>query len=560
MSGFGRHYLRVCGRRVHLRVGGAGPLILLLHQSPQSSADFTDFMLRWGHRFGMIAPDRPGCGLSEPLSIAAPDFGDYADALAKLLDALGIERVAVYGFHTGATEALALAARHPSRVSAVVANGVVALTEGELVDIEANYLPPIEPSWDGGHLAWIWSRMREQTIFFPWHRRTVEARLEYDVPPPERLQRNAIEMMDAFDRYSIAYRAAFRFDANAALVNSDCPVLVTAAKWDPLFAHLARLESTRAGVTVCEGGAALDVESAALDWLAPFAAVEWSMTTPGDEEDPIFVASDGGSVHCERRGPTGGRRVLLIHDAGECARLHEPLIARLAAAGLRVIAPDLPGHGESSPLPIEDGAVARRHAECLVEGPLSLESPPETIIGIGAGVGVAGHLVEMIGPTATLIALRPTMCDPSLADTGRILSSEQPRANWYGGHLQMAWHRVRSACLFQPWWDARSVRAITADLDLDPVAIHRRAAALLRSGADGPELAAAAIYQPLGPVPRLRSGRTVLVADERWPEAARQTLAALASDHGLYYDAWVEADDARRILALVGVGENQLRP
>jgi 2-hydroxy-6-oxonona-2,4-dienedioate hydrolase len=45
--------------------------------------------------------------------------------VVEFMDALGVARTAVYGFHTGAMIALALAARHPQRISCAVANGVV---------------------------------------------------------------------------------------------------------------------------------------------------------------------------------------------------------------------------------------------------------------------------------------------------------------------------------------------------------------------------------------------------------------------------------------------------
>jgi pimeloyl-ACP methyl ester carboxylesterase len=137
MSIFSRHYITVGGRAVHYRVGGQGPLVLMLHQSPQSSADFIELMARWSDRYTMIVPDRPGCGCSDVLPIVAPRFEDYADAAVAFMDALGLRRVALYGFHTGASEALAIADRYPERVSAVAANGVVSLTDEELADIDA---------------------------------------------------------------------------------------------------------------------------------------------------------------------------------------------------------------------------------------------------------------------------------------------------------------------------------------------------------------------------------------------------------------------------------------
>ncbi len=61
-------------------------------------------------RFGYL-----GAGLPEDASTAA-----QADALAALLDHLGIERAAVLGVSGGAPPAIQLAARHPDRVAALV--------------------------------------------------------------------------------------------------------------------------------------------------------------------------------------------------------------------------------------------------------------------------------------------------------------------------------------------------------------------------------------------------------------------------------------------------------
>jgi pimeloyl-ACP methyl ester carboxylesterase len=298
MSLVSRHYIDVEGRAVHYRVAGRGPLVLLLHQSPQSSADLLDLMDRWADRFTMLAPDRPGCGNSDVLPLAAPSFEDYARALAAFMDAVGVERVPVYGFHTGATEAIALADLFPERVAAVAANGVVALTAEELADIEANYLPPFVPSWDGAHLAWLWARMREQTIFFPWHRRSAATRMRYDVPSPERLQRNALELLRRSDVYHLAYRAAFRYDAVAALRRLRMPVLITAANWDPLSRYLDRLGPAAGGRRLHGSRTPADAEVLAADFLAPLATVPPPLPLP---------AGSGASGRRHRRGAPRAR-------------------------------------------------------------------------------------------------------------------------------------------------------------------------------------------------------------------------------------------------------------
>ena len=65
----------------------------------------------------VISPDRPGVGGSD----RSPDHTtvDWVDDASQLLDALGLERVAVVGWSMGGQYAMAVAARLPARVTKV---------------------------------------------------------------------------------------------------------------------------------------------------------------------------------------------------------------------------------------------------------------------------------------------------------------------------------------------------------------------------------------------------------------------------------------------------------
>src|SRR5687767_7587119 len=95
-----RHFADVDGRRVHYRQAGKGPPVLMVHQSPRSSAEYEALMRDWSAHFTVIAPDTPGFGQSDPLQ-GEPDIDDFADAIVAFLDAVGIDRVGAYGFHSG---------------------------------------------------------------------------------------------------------------------------------------------------------------------------------------------------------------------------------------------------------------------------------------------------------------------------------------------------------------------------------------------------------------------------------------------------------------------------
>lgn len=62
----------------------------------------------------LFAPDRPGYGASEPCP--SPSLRGFADDMAALLDALGLDRVAVVGVSAGGPYAMATAAVLPERV------------------------------------------------------------------------------------------------------------------------------------------------------------------------------------------------------------------------------------------------------------------------------------------------------------------------------------------------------------------------------------------------------------------------------------------------------------
>jgi pimeloyl-ACP methyl ester carboxylesterase len=114
-------FVDVSGARLHLREfdGGApgAPALLLVHglagQLEHYTYGVTD---RLAGRWRMVAVDRPGCGHSTSGPGTPADLETQADALAALIDELGLERPLVVGHSLGGALALALALHHPQRV------------------------------------------------------------------------------------------------------------------------------------------------------------------------------------------------------------------------------------------------------------------------------------------------------------------------------------------------------------------------------------------------------------------------------------------------------------
>lgn len=117
--------LAINGVQTHLLRGGRGEPLLVL--APEFASN------RWfpyhdalAARFQVLAPDHLGFGLSE-----RPDWLDGIDDLVlhyvDLLDALGLERVAVMGLSLGGWIAAELAALHRQRVKRLVLVGAAGL-------------------------------------------------------------------------------------------------------------------------------------------------------------------------------------------------------------------------------------------------------------------------------------------------------------------------------------------------------------------------------------------------------------------------------------------------
>lgn len=138
---------------------GTGPPVVLLHQTPRSWDEYRDVIpLLAAGGYTAIALDTPGFGASAPL-LGPPSIEGWARAVREALDALGLERTAVVGHHTGGVIAFELAAGDPGRVSALV------LSSTPLTDAEYRSAPPDESGVDEGEEAEALRRSRAS--FYP---------------------------------------------------------------------------------------------------------------------------------------------------------------------------------------------------------------------------------------------------------------------------------------------------------------------------------------------------------------------------------------------------------
>lgn len=96
------------------REQGCGIPLMLLHGISSGATSWHKQMALAGFR--VLAWDMPGYGESPMLDVARANAGDYADALAAMLDSAGVRQTVLVGHSLGALVASAFAAKYPDRV------------------------------------------------------------------------------------------------------------------------------------------------------------------------------------------------------------------------------------------------------------------------------------------------------------------------------------------------------------------------------------------------------------------------------------------------------------
>jgi pimeloyl-ACP methyl ester carboxylesterase len=117
---------------------GSGPPVILLHGWTLDRRIWTPQLKRLSERHQLISLDRRGFGRST----APPDLAREIDDLLTIADACGATRFAVVAMSQGVRIALALAARAPKRVCALVLQGAPSFS-AKLIEPETE-APPVE--------------------------------------------------------------------------------------------------------------------------------------------------------------------------------------------------------------------------------------------------------------------------------------------------------------------------------------------------------------------------------------------------------------------------------
>ena len=141
--------IEVDGLSLFYRTAGSStsPTILLLHGFPSSSHQYRKLIPLLAGKYHVLAPDLPGFGFTTVPSDRqySYKFSSLATTVGLFLDALSIEKFAVYIFDYGAPTALRLALQRPNAITAIISQNGNAYEEGL-----GAFWDPIRKYWKSG--------------------------------------------------------------------------------------------------------------------------------------------------------------------------------------------------------------------------------------------------------------------------------------------------------------------------------------------------------------------------------------------------------------------------
>ncbi|MDO8864185.1 alpha/beta hydrolase [Haliea sp. E1-2-M8] len=234
--------------QIHFRDTGEGVPLVLLHQSPQTSKQFTsvyEVLNKLGVR--AIGIDTPGFGESDPAPFV-PTIQDWAVIVPAVLDHLGIHKAHVLGHHTGAMTATEVALQFPDRVQSVILNGPLPLNDKDRVEFlagtEEREINFVYDS-DGGHL-----KKSFETRF----------RMYGDSPDPETITRIVTEKFQGYAPFWIGHHAAFVYDHTEGIKRLTGPTLILTNTGDMIYDYAQMTRKMRPDFSYIElAGGGVDV-------------------------------------------------------------------------------------------------------------------------------------------------------------------------------------------------------------------------------------------------------------------------------------------------------------
>lgn len=212
-----RGYANTPNGQIHYVEKGEGPPLLLLSESPRTHRQFERLIPLLSPHFRVIAPDYPGYGNSDgpPLPVTVDGI---TQCIVDFLDALGLEKVNLFGIHTGNKVGSCLAANWPQRVDRVVLAGhthsiipEITARNAAIQPILDTYLSSYGQNSDGAHLVRDWAVANSNVSSYWWTSKLLYGK-SVEAADVEDAESRVIDYLLGWRNTVAMYKAVFAYD------------------------------------------------------------------------------------------------------------------------------------------------------------------------------------------------------------------------------------------------------------------------------------------------------------------------------------------------------------
>ena len=393
-----------------------------------------------------------------------------------------------------------MARLYPDLCKAVVVNGLWVADKDEVDLILQHYTKWYEPTAEGSQMPWIWSRLRDQLIFFPWFLKEENYRLSLDLPEPKMKQPFVLDLLRTTEEAQTAYRAAFLYPSKERVQEIKTPTFFLNYQGDPIGSHPQRLEVTPDCIQIelLEDPDAVEARareifkefSPAKVTIQPQAfVITEKITRPKGfvhtSFGPVFYSQEMGQSKINEKMH---QTVVFLHDFGTSSNSTIE-ISKCCQGADRKLFVDLPGHGETGLTHLQD-YLPHSMAKMLADGlkQLNLGRIHLVSMGMSSSIAVELSLIDSL-QVKQLSFIDPWYPNASEIDAMRDHYAPDLNPSEYGEHLIRAWYFARDSELYFPWYDTKNTNALKREPEIDPQATHRRAVDALKAGEELKQLA-----------------------------------------------------------------------
>ena len=465
-----KNFINVDGRCIHYRKIGRGPIIVLLHSSPQDGSFVLNPLIKLSKNFTLLAFDTPGYGLSDPLLKKWPTAYDYAQAIIKATNLLKIKSCILYGTHTGAHIALEVAL-FSNKVRCLILDGISFNSPKEKNELLQNYLPSFVPEDGGGHLAKAWQHTRDQLIFYPWFKKNlIKNRLKQNLADAEYINKVVVAKLLAGKNYIKGYSAAFKHDSIKAIKKVNLPTLVYSREGDILADQVQRIQNISDQIKIIKLPLGNNYLINSIYKELNHLNNNNSINLQEKSCHKMFLDINGSNQFIKFNAYGKKIPLIILHGEMQTSKSVEKIHSQFSATR-PVISFDLPGNGFSENIPnSEDLNSYLVNLKSIIR---KLGIDKFSIMAFGMS-SVLVHLLQqnMSSKISSIVLNKSIFPQKNELQLFKKYLAPKILPDTEGSHLIKVWNILRDRQLFWPWFLRKKENVRLVMPEIDPIKLH----------------------------------------------------------------------------------------